>query len=196
MTETEPSEVQAPKKPKRKTGKMIKVTDAAKYMVSLEEKLNKLTALVDSLGVKSIKDDEEKKELLGRLQKQDEVLNPLSGPGPACEAYKVHYGEALQLRMTEEPGVYEPIPVGMRVRQHDMIPFLVKDDTPDNSPFQTGMISNCRSLYTEEYQYLLPKKPGKPAAEKARAHLCRKHAKVLLGISEDHKAGGLNEVKE
>lgn len=179
-----------------KKGKVTKVTDDAKHMAAMQEQLKELTGLVTALTDKSKQDDVEKTVLTAKLAAQDEVLHPDQGPGPACEAYKVHMGEALQLRMTEEPGVYEPVPVGMRVRQHDMILFLVKDSTPDNAPLEEGMVSNCRSLYTDEYKYLLPKKPGSDVREKAEAHLCRKHARVLLGISEDQKLGGLNEVKD
>lgn len=192
-TETTP-EVQETK-PKNKRGTVKKITDDMKYMASLEERLNQLTGMVESLSHKSAEDEQVKHELRLRLQKQDEAYHPETGPGPACEAYKVHYGEALQLRMTDEPGIYEPVPVGFRVRQHDMIPFLVKEETPDTAPLSQGMVANCRSLYTEEYEYMLPKKPGQAVRQKEKAHLCRKHAKILLGISEDQKAEGLNEVK-
>jgi hypothetical protein len=51
-------------------------------------------------------------------------------------------------------------------------------------------------MYTEEYPYLLPRHPGEDVRKKAKAHLCRQHAKVLLGVSEDQKATGLNEIKD
>lgn len=172
---------------------MVTIPDDVKNLVSLEDKVKELTNLVETMAAKSQEDEKERKDLISRLEKQDEVINPQGGPGPACEAYKVHLGEALQLRMSDVAGVYEPVPVGFRVREHDMIKFLVKDDTSDNAPLTEGMVSNCRSLYTEEYEYLLPKRPGQLERQKSRAPLCHKHAKILLS---KESPDGNNELKE
>lgn len=185
-----------PKTPKKPKGKVTEVTEEAKDKAALESEVSELKELVQTLVEAKEQDEEIKEELRERLEREEESSHPDHGPGPACEAYKIHKGEALQLKMSQEPGVYEPVPSGFKVRNLDGIAILVKAEHPDNTPIEEGMTANCRSMYTEEYPYLLPKRPGDTTRKKAKAPLCRHHAKVLLGVSEDQKASGLNEVKE
>lgn len=99
---------------------------------------------------------EEKIDLLeGELGHKNAVLEPSSGPGPVCESYKVHKGEALM----DDKGVY------------------VKDD-------KGNYISVCKSMYTKKRSYLAPRKPGQSDYPNLEVYLCDKHSEQLLGIKE------------
>lgn len=177
-------------------GEVKEISAGDKKKASLEEQVMKLAAQLEVLSQRESATAELNKKLQEKLEKNEAVIHPEHGPGPACEAYKIHKGEALQLQMSNEPGVYNPVPGGFKVRQHDMIPFLVKEETPDGAPIEEGMVSNCKSMYTHPFQYRLPKRPGQVKAETAEAHLCRKHANILLGISEEAKLDGINEIRD
>lgn len=177
-------------------GEVVKVSEQDKINAELKRQVEELGKMVEKLTESKQADEAIKEELRIKLESHEASLHPETGPGPACEAFKIHRGEGLQLRMSQEPGVYEPVPNGLKVRQVDSIPFLVKADHPDEKPVIEGMVANCRSLYTEEYSYLLPKRPGDTARKTDHAHLCRKHAKVLLGISADQGVTGLNELQK
>lgn len=183
------------KKEAKKAGVLKKISETDKQLAALQDQVAKMANLVETLTQTKEEDEKIKAHLRAQVEQNAETINPQMGPGPACEAYRVHHGEALQLTMSQTPGVYNPVPSGFKVRELDGMQFLIKVDHPDNAPIFDGMTANCRSMYTEEYEYFMPKRPGQMTQEKAKAHLCRGHAKTLLGVSADQKASGINEIK-
>lgn len=154
--------------------------------VPLPEEKDGLAKKVEELTAAVAKLTENEGILREKLQKKEAVISPESGPGPACEAYKVHMGEALVLRKIEGDDRYSPVPADLIVRERDGTPFLVKKDAKPNE-----FTSNCRSMYTEPYIYKGVRKPGQTEYPEYEAHLCKKHANTLLGKSLEGTEGNL-----
>lgn len=151
----------------------------------LGKRVEDLTKTVENLAAVVALQEKNEEILLKKLNDKEEILAPSAGPGPPCEAYKVHMGEAWVLRKIEGDDRYEPIPAGYILHPRDGTPYLVKEDKPDE------FVSNCRSMYTEEYEYKGAKKPTMVEYPIYKAYLCKGHADTLLGKSLESEEGNV-----
>ena len=131
-------------------------------------------------------------ELQAKVKKQEEALDPKSGPGQLCECWKISIGEALQ-EGPDERGQYGPIKEGYfdgsdakeypkRRRFDGNRRFLIYKDTKDDE-----FVPLCESKYTKPYERnvrLNTKTYDAFEWDKEEVQLCKKHAETLLGIVE------------
>lgn len=118
--------------------------------------------------------------------------DPMSGPGRICEAPKITLAESWQLgkEIFNTPDGRQDMrlkkcPEGFQVRPGTNGYYIV--GLEKGKPEDNDYIPNCRSKYTQEYEY----KTKKPAhytihqePPKAKIHLCEHHAHVLLDKAE------------
>lgn len=127
-----------------------------------------------------------KKQIEEKETAEKKKLDPMSGTGEMCEAYKISLGEAWQIRRVQSQDgrsmVMEPTPKGYRVKSGANGYYVVGHE--DEDPQKCQYIPNCRSKYTKQYNYYT-KKPANAAFEdmppQKKAYLCEHHAKVLIG---------------
>lgn len=102
---------------------------------------------------KRIADLEEENRILREKNEQNaEQLDPKSGPGPDCEAYKLHLGEAVR-----------------------------KGVEPRAEIDYTNLRSNCESRFTKLYKNVQGKRLTNGEYEHHDVYLCKKHSNILLG---------------
>jgi len=112
--------------------------------------------------------------------KSDAKLNPKSGPGKLCEAWKITFGEALQIG-PDENGKFPRVPDGYVIKKKfdRNRQFYVYPDTPEDE-----FLPNCESKYTKPYKRNV-RVAGKSYPDfeydKEEVQLCNKHAHTLLG---------------
>lgn len=125
-------------------------------------------------------------------QKEKKERDPMSGTGKLCQAYKITVAEAWQLgkEVINTPDGRQDMrlkkcPEGYQVRRGTNGYYIVGTENPD--PEKNEYIPNCRSKYTQEYEYKM-KKPAHFKLEdeppKAKIHLCEHHAHILLNKAE------------
>lgn len=145
--------------------------------------------LLEQLAEERKKREEAENIIADRDAKELKERDPMSGLGKLCECTKITLSEAWQLpkHVINTPDGRQEMrsdkcPEGYQVRKGANGNYIVglEDKNPDNCAY----IPNCRSKYTQEYEYKM-KKPAHFKLDQeppvGKVHLCEKHAKVLLG---------------